>query len=128
MAEISMGNIGESFAPGTDDFNTNFVKLFYDTVANTFLLRNTVTGALVATIGQVQLPIVLAAAVQATFANETMVAYPIGKIVMITDYKTTGTGFTVVKNSLAGSNYTDWRILATDAKADTNGISATPKA
>lgn len=126
MAEISMGNIGESFAPSDDNFNTNFVKLFYDTVANAFLLRNTLTGALVASIGQFQLPVVVAALAQADLATETYTDYGVGKVIMVTAYAGTATGCTIVKTSTSGGDYTDWRILASDDVADTGAISENP--
>ena len=126
MAEISMGGIGEAFSPGTDGYNTNFVKLFYDDEANAFVLRNTVTGALVATIGQVQTPVVVAAVAGADFATAPYIAYPIGTTIMITNYAASGVGCTVIKLSLAGGDSTDWFILATDDKTHTGAISENP--
>ncbi len=44
MALISMSGVREAFAPGTTGYNSVFVNLYYDDVANTFVLVNDVTG------------------------------------------------------------------------------------
>ena len=61
-----------------------------------------------------------------TLSLAQYVDLPIGTIFMVADYNSTSIGCTIVKTSLAGSDYTDWRILATDGFLSTGAIATNP--
>lgn len=126
MALIQIGRL--LFPPTQEpEYTTNFDLVSYDDVADTLVIGSSLTGVSV-TIGQPKVVIVDAAAVSADFATPTYIAYPIGKVVAITDYKATGDGMTIQKTSLAGSNRTDWVIIATEDPANTGHIGENPVA
>ncbi len=126
---MALVQIGRFLYPPTQlpEYNTDFTIVEFDTVANCFVVTDQTTDpATTTSVGQVQLPVVVAALAQADLATGTYIAYPIGKMLMVTAYAGTADGVTFVKNSLAGSNFNDWRVVATTNKATTGTIGAVP--
>lgn len=124
---MALVKIGRFLFPPTQlpEYITDFTSVDYDTVANCLVVTNETTGV-ATSVGQVQLPIVVAALAKADLATATYIGYPIGKTLLVTAYAGTADGVTLVKNSLVASTFADWRVQATTNKATTGTIGAVP--
>ncbi len=132
MAIYNLSNVRESVpqVPGGAQANpgTIDIGLYYDSVAQTLLMIDNSDGSTVATIAQPKTTVAVAAGAAALFATAPYIAYPIGTVISLTNYKATGFGMTVQKTSLAHGDRTDWIIIATEAKASTGNTGESPVA
>lgn len=116
----------ELFPPTATEFNTVNVSVKYDDVNNEIVIYNNVTAAVTARVGQAKPTSIVAAANAATLATAPYIAMGIGTMKTIVNYNATAKGCTIQKLATAAGTAADWKVIATDDKADTGAIGVTP--
>jgi hypothetical protein len=74
----------------------------------------------------VQIPSVVAALNQATFATAPYIAMEIGTQICVTNYNATGESCMVQKRTFNNGSFADWNVISTTAKVSTGTIGANP--
>lgn len=72
------------------------------------------------------LPIIDAAVVKADFATAAFIDYPIGTVVLTSDYAASGDGASFIKMATTNGDNTDWRVQSTENAVSTGHIGAVP--
>lgn len=74
----------------------------------------------------VQIPSIVAALNQATFATAPYIAMEVGTQICVTNYNATGESCMVEKLSFNSGSFSDWTVISTTSKAATGTIGANP--
>jgi hypothetical protein len=104
VASVTLATLGDSTIVSVED-------------ANNWISTATSTG----------IPSSVATLAKSALATATYTAKPVGTVLAVVNYATSGDGMTIVKTTLANNTFADWMIIATENPATTNHIGQTPK-
>jgi hypothetical protein len=104
VASVTLTTLGDSTILSVED-------------ANNWISTATSTG----------IPVSVATLTKAGLATATYTVKPVGTVLAVVDYATSGSGMTIVRTTLANNTFADWLIIATEDATATNHIGQTPK-